>query len=101
MRGLIQKMEGDPQDLSIPPPTARQSVGEGIIGEAQGRPRVREGAPPPLGGRGTPEEQAQTIVAWIINFLLGVDHIVAKPRKTNNRPEISEGPGAGAAEEEG
>ena len=35
--------------------------------------RVGEGAPPPLGGRGKPEEQARAIVAQIVNFLPGRD----------------------------
>ena len=30
MRVLIQEMGGNPQDLSTPPPTPRQSEGEGI-----------------------------------------------------------------------
>ena len=56
MHGLIQEMEGGLLDLQMPP-DARQSGVEGARGEQKpGRGR-REGAPPPLGGRGTPEEQ--------------------------------------------
>ena len=68
VRGLIQDMGGNPQDLSSPPTTMRRSEGEGIRGEAHGGTRVGEDAPTPLGGRGTPEEQARAIVDQIINF---------------------------------
>ena len=35
MRGLIQEMEGNPQDQRSPPPNARQSEGEGIVPSAR------------------------------------------------------------------
>ena len=68
MRGLIQEMGGYPQDLRMPPPNARRSKGEGVGGERKGETRVRVGAPPPLGGRGIPEDQAQAIVSRIIKL---------------------------------
>ena len=71
MRGLIQEMGGNYQDLSSTPPTMRRSEGEGIRGEAQGGSRFRESAPNPLGERRMPKEQDRDIVAWIINFLPG------------------------------
>ena len=58
VRGLIQEMGGNPKDLSSPLPTARRSEEEGTRREAQGGSGVGEGAPTPLGGRGTPGEKA-------------------------------------------
>ena len=52
-----------------PPPTTRRREGGGARGSYQ--QGVREGAPPPLGGRGTPEEQARSTVARIVNFPSG------------------------------
>ena len=70
MRVLIQEMEGNPQDLRNPP-NARRSEGEGVGEEGQGETGVWVGAPPPLGGRRTPKEQARAIMDWIINLMLG------------------------------
>ena len=101
--GLIYEMGGNPQDLISPPPpphTARQSEGGGARGEDQQGTRFKEGAPPPLGGKGTLEEQARSIVAQIVNFLRGAAHLVAKPWHPHNGPE-SEDPEDGAAEEGG
>ena len=36
MRGLIQEMGGNPQDLRSPTPNAKQSVGEGVGVEIRG-----------------------------------------------------------------
>ena len=71
VHGLIQEMESNPQDLSRFSPPASGSEGEEIRGDSQGGTRVGVGAPTPLGGRGTPEDQARAIVARIINFLPG------------------------------
>ena len=71
LRGLIQEMGGNPQDLRRPPPNARRIEGEGIRGEVKGGTVGGVGAPPPLGGRGEPEEQARSIVARIINLMPG------------------------------
>ena len=64
VRGLNQEMGGHPQDLlNTPPPqrkTKRRGAGD-VFEMADGG-----GAPPPLGGRGTPDEQARAIVARII-----------------------------------
>ena len=55
VRGLIQEMGGSPQDLSSPPTIARQSQQEdGERGVGREGAIIKEGAPPPLGGRGTP-----------------------------------------------
>ena len=70
VRGPIQEMGGIPQDPRSPP-TTRLSGEEGAIGEEKPGVGVGGGAPPLLGERGTPEEQAQAIVARIVNFLLG------------------------------
>ena len=69
VHGLIQEMGGIPQYLQSPQ-TPRRSGAEGEGGEAPVIPGVREGAPPPLGGRGMPEEQARAIVASIVKFPL-------------------------------
>ena len=69
-----------------------------MIPESQGRTGVGVGAPTPLGKKGTPKEQAQTIVARIINLMTGAAHIVAKPRQIHNGTDIPKGPGEGAAE---
>ena len=53
LRGLIQKMGGSPQDLQRPH-TSRRSGAEGAEEEGRETAGVGEGAPPPLGGRGTP-----------------------------------------------
>ena len=69
VRGLLHEIWGVPQDLHIPPlPTARQSGMEGARGEEQLGLGVGWSAPPPLGGRGTPEEQARAIVDHIVNL---------------------------------
>ena len=59
-----------------------------------------EGAPPPLGGRGTPDEQARAIVARIILDTPGAAHIVAKPRLYHHNSLNPEGPGDGDDEKE-
>ena len=66
MRGLIQEMGGSPQYLQRPH-TAIQSGAVGAGGEAQAATGVGEGAPPPLGRRGAPEEQVRAIMARIVN----------------------------------
>ena len=48
-------------------PNVGKSGSEGERVEMETGRGWREGAPPPLGGRGTPEEQAQEIVERIIN----------------------------------
>ena len=58
MRGLIQEMGGNPQDLISPPPHRKMKRRGGVKRAAQRGSRVREGAPTPLGGRGAPYEQA-------------------------------------------
>ena len=60
MHGLIQEMVGRPQDLQMPH-TARRNGVEGAGEEGRETTRVGEGAPPPLGGRGTSEEQAHDV----------------------------------------
>ena len=70
MRGLIQEMGGSPQDLQRPH-TSRQSGVEGAGEEGRESTGVGEGAPPPLGGRGTPEEQACVLFYNIVNAPLG------------------------------
>ena len=58
--GLIQEMRDNPQDLQRTH-TSRQSGAEGAGEEGRESKGVREGAPLPLGGRETPEEQARVI----------------------------------------
>ena len=52
-------------DKNPPPSNARRSEGEGVGGESRGGTRDKVGPPSPLGGRGTPEEQAWAIVPQI------------------------------------
>ena len=58
-----------PRPENAPPPTARQSEGEGAQDKSMGGPGPGEevGSPSPLEGRGAPEEQAWAIVARIMN----------------------------------
>ena len=78
------------------PPTARQSKGEGIRGGGQGGTRDGEGAPTPLGeGGGCQRKRPEP--SWLGSLTSRGG--AAKPRQTtNNRPEISKGPGDGAVE---
>ena len=64
-------MGGNPQDLRRTPPNVGQSGWEGRGAEGQCGTGDGGGAPPPLGGRGTPKEQARAIVARIINLTRG------------------------------
>ena len=57
----------------LAPPTARRSGSEGKTREQQKRRGCGEGAPPQLGRKGMPEEQAQAIVAHKVNLPLGRD----------------------------
>ena len=105
MRGLIQEIGGGAPDLQRPP-TARRSVSEVATWERwEGRGWV-EGTPPPLGGRGAPEEQEQSVVAQIVNSLSGISPPSSQARDpTDDRPDPpggSRGRGAevGAAAEE-
>ena len=66
--GLIQEMGGNPQDLRSPPPTQDKAKGGGGREDGKGGTGVGVDASLPLGGRGTPEEQARAIVAWISNL---------------------------------
>ena len=106
MRGLIQEMGGGPQDLQRLP-TAGRRGSEGERGERTTGKRRGEGALPPLGGRGTPEEQAQDIIDRIINESPGEAHLAAKTRHhIDGRPSPPVGAGdgmagTGAAAEEG
>ena len=52
-------------------------------------------APPQLGERGTPEEQARAIVNNIINTPAGEAHLVAQPRPPAVSRFVPKGPGAG------
>ena len=89
VRGLIQEMGGGPQDLQRLP-TARRSGSERARGERTIGRRRKEGAPIPLGGRGTSEVQAIAIVHCIVNSPLG--------RSTPSvRPAPPKGPGDGGA----
>ena len=55
-----------------------------------------EGAPPPLGGRGTPEEQAHAIVSRIFNFLPeGGPPSCQNPAPTNQAQHIQGARGKG------
>ena len=97
MHGIQERERG------IPPETKRREEEEGGENPEQ-RPTVtsrrgREGpnmeiwtgrgsgngAPPPAGGRGIPEDQARDIVNDIINTLRGEEHLVAKTRN----PEVN------------
>ena len=67
VRGLNQEMGGHLQDLlSITSLNTRRSGGEGSRAGDVFEMADGGGAPPPLGGRGTPNEQARAIVARII-----------------------------------
>ena len=68
--GLIQGMGGGALDLQRPP-TARRIGSEGAASYRQTGQGNKESTPPPLGDRGEPEEQTQTIVAQIVNSPLG------------------------------
>ena len=71
MQGQIQEIGGGTPDLQRTP-TTRIIRNEGATREQRpGRGRG-EGAPPPLGGRGVPEDQTRRIVAHIINQLPGL-----------------------------
>ena len=60
-----------PKTCVAPPPhTARRNGGE-ERGEEQQGVGVGGGTPPPLWGRGVPEDQARSIVVHIVNFHLG------------------------------
>ena len=70
VHGLIQEMGGGALYLQIHP-TARQRGSEGKRIEHQTGQRHIEGAPPPLGERGTPEDQVHPIIDHIVNSLPG------------------------------
>ena len=65
-------MGGTP-DLQSPP-TTRLSRSEGGTRERRLGRGHGEGAPPPLGGRGTQEEEAQAIMNHIVNLMKGSVH---------------------------
>ena len=66
LQGQIKEMGESTPDLQMPH-IARQSGIEGTTRERRPGRGCGEGAPPPLEGRGTPEDQAWRIVAQIIN----------------------------------
>ena len=77
MCSLIQEMGGGPKDLHRDP-TAGQI---GAVGGGGDHPLVlggREGAHPPLGGRGAPEEQDRLMFANIFNSPSGVGPPIAQ-----------------------
>ena len=69
LSGLIQDMGGGGGEDLHRPPTAGRSGSKGERGERANGRRQGEGAPPSLGGRGTPEYQARSIMSRIINQL--------------------------------
>ena len=66
VRSLMQEMGCSPQDLQRPH-TARQRGADGAGEEGRKSSGVREGVPPPLGGRGAPEDQAHLLFDNIVN----------------------------------